>query len=153
MWKVSSESATSLVLVLILSGSISPVAIAQGLNAGPGSSEEQRARMQLPEVESRPRDFATAEEHYNYLLEEADGGSQHTMATIPVWDGLWGSGNNTMPSLFLEDGSLAIAMSPGGTVKEDVLTPAYEQQFRERRAELEQYGELNLPGFSGDSIT
>ena len=139
--KVSLGLTTCLVLVLILNTSLSPVALAQGLNAGPGSSEEQRARMELPEVESRPRDFATAEEHYNYLLEEADGGTQHTMATIPVWDGLWGSGNNTMPGLFLEDGSLAIAMSPGGVVKEDVLTPAYEQQFRERRAELEQYGE------------
>ncbi len=63
------------------------------------------------------------------------------MATIPVWDGLWSPGYNSMPSIFLEGGSMAVAMSPGGTVKEGVLTPAYEAQFRARRAEIEQYGE------------
>lgn len=94
-----------------------------------------------PEVESPPRNFATAEDHYNFLLEEADGGTQHTMATIPVWDGLWSAGYNSMPSLFLDGGSMAVAMSPGGTVKEGVLTPAYEAQFRARRAEIEEHGE------------
>ena len=94
-----------------------------------------------PEVESPPRNFATAEEHYNFLLDEADGGTQHTMATIPVWDGLWSAGYNSMPSLFLDGGSMAVAMSPGGAVKEGVLTPAYEAQFRARRAEIEEYGE------------
>jgi hypothetical protein len=94
-----------------------------------------------PLVEYPPRDFASAEEHYNYLLEEANGGTQHTMATIPVWDGLWSPGYNSMPSLFLEGGSMAVAMSPGGIVKEGVLTPAYEAQFRARRAEIEEYGE------------
>ena len=128
-------------LGMVLGTSLATIGHAQGSNAGPGSSEEQRARMPLPEVEPPPRDFSTAEEHYNYLLEQADGGTEHTMATIPVWDGLWGSGNNTMPELFLEGGSLAIAMSPGGSIKEGVLTPAYEQHFSERRAELEQYGE------------
>jgi hypothetical protein len=63
------------------------------------------------------------------------------MATIPVWDGLWSPGYNSMPSLFLEGGSMAVAMSPGGIVKEGVLTPAYEAQFRARRAEIEEYGE------------
>ena len=86
-----------------------------------------------PEVESPPRNFATAEEHYNFLLDEADGGTQHTMATIPVWDGLWSAGYNSMPSLFLDGGSMAVAMSPGGAVKEGVLTPAYEAQFRARQ--------------------
>ena len=94
-----------------------------------------------PEVEYPPQNFATAEEHYNYLLEEADGGTQHTMATIPVWDGLWSAGYNSMPSLFLDGGSMAVAMSPGGTVKGGVLTPAYEEQFRARRAEIEANGE------------
>ena len=108
-------------LGFVLGANLARVGRAQGSNAGPGSSQEQRARMQLPEVALPPQDFATAEEHYNYLLDQADGGTQHTMATIPVWDGLWDAGNNTMPSLFLEDGSLAIAMRPGGSVKEGVL--------------------------------
>jgi len=105
----------------------------------PGS--EGQADLALPEVEPLPRDFATAEAHYAYLLEQAGGGTRHTMSTIPVWDGIWTSGNNTMPALFLEDGSLAIAMRPGGRVKEGVLTPAYEQQFKERRDEISEYGE------------
>ncbi len=100
-----------------------------------------QAKLPLPPVEMPARNFATAEEHYTWLLEQGDGGTQHTMATIPVWDGLWSAGNNTMPGLFLEEGTLAIAMRPGGTVKEGVLTPAYEQAFRERRAEMDEYGE------------
>ena len=117
--------------------------LASGIQApGFGQMETLTDRRQGdPQVEYPPRDFATAEEHYNFLLEEADGGTQHTMATIPVWDGLWSPGYNSMPSLFLEGGSMAVAMSPGGIVKEGVLTPAYEAQFRARRAEINEYGE------------
>ena len=87
--------------------------------------------MPVPTVEKPPRDFKTAEEHYEFLLERANGGTTHTMQTIPVWDGLWGSGNNTMPAIFLENGTLANAWRPGATkVKEGVLTPQYEQHFR-----------------------
>ena len=105
------------------------------------AAAEEQAALPLPAVELPPKDFATAEEHYAYLLGEANGGTEHTMATIPVWDGLWGSGNNTMPAIFLENGTLATAWSPGAKVKEGVLTPPYEQHFRERRAEIEQYGQ------------
>lgn len=77
----------------------------------------------LPPVEPPPRDFATAEEHYRFLHEQAEGGTKHTMATIPVWDGLWTSGNNSMPSLFLEGATLMMAIRPGGEVKRGVLTP------------------------------
>jgi hypothetical protein len=101
---------------------------------------DAQAELALPEVELPPRDFATAEEHYEYLHERAGGGTAHTMETIPVWDGLWSSGNNTMPSIFLVDGTLAVAWSPGAVVKEGVLTPAYERHFKERRAEIEEYG-------------
>jgi hypothetical protein len=106
-----------------------------------GATAQEQAALPLPEVELPPRDFATAEEHYAYLLDQANGGTAHTMATIPVWDGLWGSGNNTMPGIFLENGTLATAWSPGAKIKEGVLTPAYEQHFRERRAEIEEYGQ------------
>lgn len=95
----------------------------------------------LPAVERPARDFATAEAHYRYLLEQADGGTEHTLATIPVWDGLWGSGNNSMPSLFLEGGTLMSALGPGGTVKEGVLTAPYEEHFKARRAEMVEYGQ------------
>jgi hypothetical protein len=123
-----------------LAAALATSAPAQPPVAAVAAAEEQAA-LPLPDVELPPKDFATAEEHYAYLLGVANGGTEHTMATIPVWDGLWGSGNNTMPAIFLENGSLATAWSPGAKIKEGVLTPAYEQHFRERRAEIEQYGQ------------
>ena len=111
-------------------------------NRQSGGTVEDQFVLPVPTVEKPPRDFKTAEEHYNFLLERANGGTKHTMQTIPVWDGLWGSGNNTMPAIFLENGTLANAWRPGATkIKEGVLTPPYEQHFRERRAEIDQYGE------------
>jgi hypothetical protein len=102
---------------------------------------QDQATLPMPAVEPPPREFKTAEEHYGFLLDKAHGGTKHTMATIPVWDGLWASGNNTMAAIFLEGGTLATAFRPGATVKAGVLTPPYEQHFRARRAEVEQYGE------------
>ena len=119
---------------------LTSAANAQSSNADSAVGEEQ-AKMSLPAVEPPPKEFKTAEEHYKYLLEKAHGGTKHTMATIPVWDGLWSSGNNSMPSIFLEHGTLAVAWSPGAKVKEGVLTPPYEKQFKERRAEIEKYGQ------------
>jgi hypothetical protein len=94
----------------------------------------------LPAVEPPPQEFATAEEHYRFLLERAKGGTRHTETTVPKWEGLWGSGGNSMPAIFLDGGTLAIALRPGGEVKAGVLTPPYEAHFRARRAELAQYG-------------
>jgi hypothetical protein len=94
----------------------------------------------LPAVEAPPRTFATAEEHYKFLLEQAKGGTQHTMATVPQWGGLWTSGRNSMVALFL-DGNAGMGLGPGGTVRADVMTPPYEAQFRARRAEVEANGE------------
>ena len=125
--------------VLLYAGGAA-VALAQNNNSAPAAAQEQAA-MPLPKVELPPKNFKTAEEHYKYLLDEAHGGTKHTMADIPVWDGLWGSGNNTMPSVFLVSGTLATAWSPGAKIKEGVLAPAYEKQFKERRAEVEKYGQ------------
>jgi hypothetical protein len=105
------------------------------------AATQQQADLPLPKVEAPPMPFATAEAHYRYLYDKANGGTEHTMATIPVWDGLWTSGNNSMPGIFLEGGTLATAWRPGSKVKEGVLTPAYEKHFKERRAEIERYGE------------
>jgi hypothetical protein len=135
---IAQTIASGTLLVLAVGGT--STAAAQSRNAASAAAEEQ-ARMTLPELELPPKEFATAEEHYEYLLVQADGGTRHTMATIPVWDGLWGSGNNTMPAIFLVDGTLAVAWAPGGIVKEGVLTPPYEAQFERRRAEIEEYGQ------------
>jgi hypothetical protein len=91
----------------------------------------------IPAVEQPPRKFATAEEHYRFLLDAANGGTQHTMATIPQWNGLWTSGGNSAFTLFLEGGSVI----SGGEVRSGLLTPPYEEHFRARRAEMVQYGE------------
>jgi len=112
------------------------VASAAGL-----AQEGSMAARTTPSVIQPPREFATAEEHYNYLYKQANGGTHHTMSTIPVWDGLWQSGNNTMPAIFLVDGTLAVAFRPGAEGREGVLTPPYEEHFKARRAEVEQYGE------------
>lgn len=117
-----------------------PLAIAQA-DREPSGGIAGQAGLDLPPVEYPPREFATAEEHYRYLYEQADGGTKHTMATIPVWDGLWTSGNNSMPSLFLEGATLMMAIRPGGEVKRGVLTAPYEAQFIERRQEMIEYGE------------
>jgi hypothetical protein len=79
------------------------------------------------------REFATSDEHYQYLLDQADGGTRHTMATIPRWDGLWYTSGNNHMDLFI-DGGLA-----NGTVREGVLTPAYEVAYKERwRQQMEE---------------
>jgi hypothetical protein len=62
------------------------------------------------------------------------------MATIPQWSGLWTSGRNSMVNVFL-DGGVGIGLGPGGTVRPGILTPAYEEHFRKRRAEVEENGE------------
>jgi hypothetical protein len=91
----------------------------------------------IPAVEQPPRNFATAEEHYRFLMDAAGGGTQHTMATIPQWNGLWTSGGNSAFGLFLEGGSVI----SGGAVRGGLLTPPYEEHFKARRAEMVQYGE------------
>ena len=65
----------------------------------------------------------------------------HTMATIPVWDGLWASALNTMPAIFIVGGTFMSLMTGDGEIKRGVLTPAYEEHFRERRAEMREYGQ------------
>jgi hypothetical protein len=95
---------------------------------------------ELPPVEQPPQEFPNAEAHYRYLLEQANGGTQHTMETIPQWNGLWTSGRNSMVALFLE-GNAGMGLGPGGTVRSGVLTPPYEEHFRARRAEVEANGE------------
>jgi hypothetical protein len=127
--------------VVWLCCAVLPATAAAQRDSEASAAVDAQAVLALPEVTPPPRAFATAEAHYRYLLEAADGGTQHTMETIPVWDGLWNSGNNTMPGLFIEGGTLANALGPGGTVKEGVLTPPYEEHFKARRQEMVEYGQ------------
>ena len=92
-------------------------------------------------VELTPKRFETAKEHYDYLKKEAGGGTVHTMATLPSWDGLWSPTDNTATSIFFNGTLDAPAWRPGAVVKEGVLTPAYENHFKERREEIDAHGE------------
>src|SRR5215208_3696672 len=73
-----------------------------------------------------PRAFATSDEHYKYLLSQAKGGTKHTLATVPRWDGLWVTAGNTHMDMFIDP--------PGftGKVRPNVLTAPYDKAYRER---------------------
>ncbi len=135
------KTTTTIALVGVLLACAGTAAFAQEDKPAENAVGREQARLPLPRTELPAKPFKTAEEHYAYLLEKAHGGTKHTMADIPVWDGLWTSGNNSMPGLFLQNGTLATAWAPGAKVKEGVLTPQYEKAFKERRAEIEKYGE------------
>jgi hypothetical protein len=78
------------------------------------------------EVVPPPKEFATSDEYYDYLLEQANGGTKHTLDSVPRWDGLWVTAGNTHMDIFIDTGNF------GGKVKEGVLTPAYEKAYKER---------------------
>jgi hypothetical protein len=83
-----------------------------------------------------PREFATSDEHYAYLLEQAKGGTKHTLATVPRWDGLWQPAGNTHLEAFID--------GPGfqGKVREGLLTPEYEAAYKERWREQTELGQV-----------
>lgn len=95
----------------VLIGLVAALAVPGLAQNGPGP-----AAAPLPAVETPPRAFATAEEHYRFLLQQANGGTRHTLETIPQWPGLWTSGRNSMVDLFL-DGGRGAGLGPGGKVR------------------------------------
>ena len=48
-----------------------------------------------------PKVFATSDEHYKYLFEQAKGGTKHTIGSVPRWDGLWVTAGNTHMDMFI----------------------------------------------------
>ena len=83
-----------------------------------------------------PMEFATSADHYAYLLEQANGGIEHTIETVPRWDGLWQTAGNTSMDSFVD------APRFEGQVREGVLTPAYEEAFKERWREQTELGQV-----------
>ncbi|HMB73447.1 MAG TPA: hypothetical protein VKQ06_07735, partial [Gammaproteobacteria bacterium] len=120
-----------------LNGTIRTLCAAALLLAGPGAYAQFGAGYGPPlENEPPPREFATSAEHYAWLLEQADGGTQHTIESVPRWDGLWVTAGNTHMDAFVD--------APGftGKVREGVLTPAYEEAYKERWREQTELGEV-----------
>ena len=78
------------------------------------------------QVVAPPRAFATSDEHYQFLLSQAKGGTKHTLTSVPRRDGLWNTTGNTHMNIFIDP--------PGftGKVRPDVLTPPYDKAYRER---------------------
>ena len=128
-------------LGLLLGAGIAGYATAQTANPLLVTPQSQFKPMPMPAIEKPAQAFKTAEEHYKYLLKQANGGTKHTQATIPDWSGLWTSGANSMTATFLVSTNEGALMSPGGTVREGILTPAYEKQFKARRAEIGKLGQ------------
>ena len=108
----------------------SPTALAQRGVFGGGYGPPLKA-------EKPPKEFATSDEHYEYLFAMAKGGTRHTLASVPRWDGLWTTAGNTHLEVFID--------GPGGLegkVREGVLTPAYEKAYKERWRQQVEEGEV-----------
>ncbi|HEX6999940.1 MAG TPA: hypothetical protein VF322_17545 [Gammaproteobacteria bacterium] len=88
------------------------------------------------EVIPPPKEFATSEEHYRYLLEQANGGTQHTIESVPRWDGLWVTAGNTHMEIFIDGEGF------NGKVREGVLTPPYEAAYKERWRQQVEEGQV-----------
>ncbi len=119
-------------------------AFAQATDPSLATPQSEFKPMPLPPVEAPAQAFKTAEEHYSYLLKQAKGGTKHSATTLPTWEGLWTPGPNTIAQTFLESGAFSgsgTLRAGGGAVRKNVMTPPYEKQFTERRAEVDKFGQ------------
>ncbi len=133
----------SLAVGLLLAGVVSR-ADAQAVDPALATRLAEFKPMPPPAVEAPAQPFQTAEEHYAFLLKQAKGGTKHTPASIPAWEGLWTPGPNNIAQTFLEGGAFSgsgTLRAGAGPVKKGMLTPAYEKQFIERRAEVDKNGQ------------
>ena len=60
-----------------------------------------------------PYQFRTSWEHYQAWLKKAGGGTRHTPATLPNWDGVWtGGGATWLDSDDIQASTMAAALTP-----------------------------------------
>lgn len=59
-----------------------------------------------------PYPFTSAWEHYQAWLKRANGGTRHTLATLPNWDGRWGGGGSWLNSQNIQASTIAKALTP-----------------------------------------
>src|SRR5687768_13112560 len=59
-----------------------------------------------------PYAFRTSLEHYEAWLKKAGGGTKHTMATLPDWDGRWSAGATWLDSRGIQASTIAAALTP-----------------------------------------
>src|SRR5688500_20334154 len=78
------------------------------------------------QVVAPPRAFTTSEEHYKYLLDQAKGGTKHTLASVPRGDGLRNTASNPHMSGFNDPPAFT------GKVRAGVPTATSDAADRER---------------------
>ena len=90
---------------------------------------------QLPDMEvvPPPMQFESSEAHYQYLLEQAGGGTKHSIQSVPQWLGIWEIARaNSLNDTFLD---------ADDNIRPGILTQPYEEHFRERRRQIEETGQ------------
>jgi hypothetical protein len=74
-----------------------------------------------------PYPFRTSDEHYHAWLKKANGGTRHTMTTLPNWDGIWAVRSGWLDSNDIQASTIVAA-----------LTPAYREYYvQQAKAEAE----------------
>jgi hypothetical protein len=64
------------------------------------------------EVLASPYPFRTSWEHYQAWLQRAKGGTKHTLATLPDWDGQWRGGASWFDGRNVQASTIAAALTP-----------------------------------------
>src|SRR5205085_9872821 len=59
-----------------------------------------------------PYPFTTSEEHYQAWLKKANGGTKHTMTTLPNWDGIWAVRSGWLDSNDIQASTIVAALTP-----------------------------------------
>ncbi len=59
-----------------------------------------------------PYPFTSSWEHYQSWLRRANGGTKHTLATLPDWDGRWTGGASWLDSRRVQASTIAAALTP-----------------------------------------
>jgi len=85
-----------------------------------------------------PKVFATSDEHYAFLLEQAKRGTKHTLASVPRWDGLWVTAGNNHMDMFIDPPGAGFK----GKIREGVLTAPYDTAYKERWRQQQELGEV-----------
>ena len=108
-----------------------PTAPAAPQGQGQGQGGGGRGNF-VPEPVPPAQAFKTSTEHYAFLMRLHKGGTRHTYATVPKWEGLWSAAGNTSTAMFLK----------GTEIVPGILTPAYEAAFKMRRSLGAEYDRL-----------
>lgn len=59
-----------------------------------------------------PYEFTDSWQHYQAWLARANGGTKHTLATLPDWDGMWNAGASWLNSQRVQAATVAAALTP-----------------------------------------